>query len=85
MAMAITSRISNPLMCNWSDRPVTKKNSSLRMNSSTRLRTQSLSIETEVTDTVESQSLVRRLILLRHAKSSWEYPSLRGIHLINLV
>jgi hypothetical protein len=26
----------------------------------------------------ESDSIPRRLILLRHAESSWEYPSLRG-------
>ncbi|XP_031266920.1 uncharacterized protein At3g52155, chloroplastic-like isoform X2 [Pistacia vera] len=77
MAMATTSKISNPLMYNWSAPPINEKKPSLRMNRSFRLRTRSLSIETEVADTVESQSLVRRLILLRHAKSSWENPSLR--------
>lgn len=85
MAMATTSKISNPLMYNWSGPPINEKKPSLRMNRSFRLRTRSLLTETEVTDTVESQSLVRRLILLRHAKSSWEYPSLRGIHLTNFV
>ncbi|XP_044462301.1 uncharacterized protein At3g52155, chloroplastic-like [Mangifera indica] len=70
--MTMTSKISNSLMYNWSSPPHNKRNTCLRMNR----RTQSLLLETQVTDTVESQSLFRRLILLRHAKNSWEYPSL---------
>ncbi|KAK1576145.1 hypothetical protein Q3G72_011267 [Acer saccharum] len=62
---------------NWSPPP----NSSIKMRGGGRLRCRRLLIETPPV-TVEqqvspSQSVARRLILLRHAKSSWEYPSLR--------
>lgn len=86
---AIGSKIPNVLMHNWSPpRPsINKKNnySSLKRKHSGRLPSQSLVIETNVTGTAEDQSVARRLILLRHAKSSWEFPSLRGVHFTKFV
>lgn len=81
---AMGSKIPNVLMHNWSPPcpSIIRKNyySSVKREHSGRLSSQSLVIETNVTGTAEDQSVARRLILLRHAKSSWEFPSLRGIH-----
>ncbi|KAL5769374.1 hypothetical protein ACOSQ2_016157 [Xanthoceras sorbifolium] len=67
-------------MQNWLPPPVLKIDSSIKISGGGRLRCRCLHIETPVTvegQVSPSQAVVRRLILLRHAKSSWEYPSLR--------
>ncbi|KAA8537250.1 hypothetical protein F0562_027063 [Nyssa sinensis] len=55
-------------------------NFSIRCRNPNRLPPRSVVIETvegQISEEVRSKSVARRLILLRHAKSSWEDPSLR--------
>lgn len=77
--MAImSSRICYPM--NQLPPPVKRIGSSVKMSVCSSVRCQCLIVETPVTveELQVSESVTRRLILLRHAKSSWEFPSLRG-------
>lgn len=77
----------NATTCNAFIVPSVFPNSSMRSRNPSFLFRRSLVIETvqgQVSEESTSEAIARRLILLRHAKSSWEDRSLRGIEFLKL-